>query len=1051
MTTHLDVKDPRYPASAGEILRRHDSGEPEANITSAVRDFLILTGLAKANEIVEEDPPAEGSRKAVDLTALDTFVEFKRRIGTTGGFDPDPANVDQLDGYLELSQADGKGVRTGILTDGKYWLLRWPGAREVKTARPYGFALENADGWLPLYEWLRDSALTSLDNLPPTRKAVQEHFGPDSPLYQRDIDGLRELYRRNSGSETVKLKRRLWHDLLRTALGEIAHSGEQMDDLFVRHTYLSAVVGMVVQASFGLDVYRLAETQPDDLLYGAGFRNTTGLQGVVESDFFAWPAEVGGLPLIRALAHRVCRFDWKGDDTPSDIAAILYEAVIPADERRTLGEYYTPAWLARAMTEELIASPLDQSVLDPACGSGTFIAEAVRHFIAASREVEMHPTEVFSKLRSSITGIDVHPVAVHLARSAYALAARTAIADAGYTTVSLPIYLGDALQLRFRTGDLFSEREISIEVQDGQNTRLVIPISLVERADTFDALMSDIAEYIEGDDDPLLALDDHAITDSQERATLESTVAILQRLRREGRDHIWAYYTRNMVRPVALARSKVDIIIGNPPWLNYNQTADVLRTELERLSKDVYGIWAGGRYATHQDVAGLFFARSVDLYLKQGGLIGMVLPHSALQAGQYSKWRSGRWRSPPKGRGRKRASDFDLSVDFDPKTAWDLERLEPNTFFPIPSCVVFARNTGNSGTSTPLAREVLRWRGNAGAKDVVRESTAITDTGVVGDSPYAELSRQGATIVPRCLFFVNETENQASVQTGKTVTVNPRRGKQDKKPWKDLDLGAISGQTIEESHLFDIHLGETVAPYVTLEPLQALLPLKQGEFEMPADDNGVGGIQLGGLERRMRGRWRIISDLWETNRAEANRMNLIEQLDYMGKLSSQLEWQEDPGGRRIRLAYSTAGQPTAALLGTHEFVTERLYWITCRSDDEANYLIAIINSDALQGAAEPLMSKGLFGPRDLHKHLWKLPIPEFDAAKALHRQIARAGETAAAGATQKLAEVREELENDGKPLTVALARRELRKWLRASDEGRAVERAVGLLLGRRQI
>ena len=477
MTTHLNTNDPRFSEAASEVLRRHDNGEAEANITSAVRDFLILTGLAHAKEIVEENPPSEGSRKAVDLTALDTFVEFKRRIGTTSGFDPDPANVAQLDTYLELSQAAGKGVRTGILTDGKYWLLRWSGAGEVKTTPPYGFTLQDADGWLPLYEWLRDRALTPLDNLWPSREAVEEHFGPGSPLYQRDIDGLRELYRRSSGSETVKLKRRLWHDLLRTALGEIAHSGEQMDDLFVRHTYLSAIVGMVVQASFGIDIYRLAETQTDDLLYGANFRNTTGLQGVVESDFFAWPAEVGGLPLIRALAHRVCRFDWKGDDTPSDIAAILYEAVIPAEERRTLGEYYTPAWLARAMTQELIASPLNQTVLDPACGSGTFIAEAVRHFIGAARDAEMHPTEVFSKLRASITGIDVHPVAVHLARSAYALAARMAIADAGYTSVSLPIYLGDALQLRFRTGDLFSEHEVSIEVQDEQNTRLVFPTS----------------------------------------------------------------------------------------------------------------------------------------------------------------------------------------------------------------------------------------------------------------------------------------------------------------------------------------------------------------------------------------------------------------------------------------------------------------------------------------------------------------------------------------------------------------------------------------------
>ena len=47
MAVHIDYSDPRYAESAAEILRRHDNGEPEANITSAVRDFLIVTGLAR--------------------------------------------------------------------------------------------------------------------------------------------------------------------------------------------------------------------------------------------------------------------------------------------------------------------------------------------------------------------------------------------------------------------------------------------------------------------------------------------------------------------------------------------------------------------------------------------------------------------------------------------------------------------------------------------------------------------------------------------------------------------------------------------------------------------------------------------------------------------------------------------------------------------------------------------------------------------------------------------------------------------------------------------
>ena len=85
MPVQIDYNDPRYAESAAEILRRQDRGEAEANITSAVRDFLILTELARNEEMVEENPPSDASRRAVDLTALDTFIEFKRRIGTASG------------------------------------------------------------------------------------------------------------------------------------------------------------------------------------------------------------------------------------------------------------------------------------------------------------------------------------------------------------------------------------------------------------------------------------------------------------------------------------------------------------------------------------------------------------------------------------------------------------------------------------------------------------------------------------------------------------------------------------------------------------------------------------------------------------------------------------------------------------------------------------------------------------------------------------------------------------------------------------------------------
>ena len=890
----------------------------------------------------------------------------------------------------------------GILTDGRYWLLRWPGPGEARTVYPYAFTLESGDRWLPLFEWLRDRALESRGDIPVDRATVEESFGPGSAHYNRDITRLRELYDRYSDAETIKIKRRLWSDLLRAALGEAANTAADADDLFVRHTYLTTVIGIVVQASFGIDIRQLAERDAEDLLRGRELRNATGLQGVVESDFFAWPSEVGGLPLVRAIARRVARFDWSG--AGADVAAILYESVIPSEERRQLGEYYTPAWLARTMVEELVTDPLEQRVLDPACGSGTFIVEAVRRVIGAARESGARPDEVFGKLRDSVIGIDVHPVAVHLARAAWSLAARTAIEAAADTSISVPIYLGDALQLRFRTGDMFAEHEVRIEVEDERNSALAFPVSLVERANDFDSLINDVSAAIESGDDPHIALDDNGISDPAEREILSESISTMERLHSEGSDHIWAYYIRNLVRPVALSRSKVDVIVGNPPWLNYNQTASALRTELERQSKNLYDIWVGGRYATHQDVAGLFFARSVDLYLKDGGVIGMVMPHSALQTGQYRKWRTGLWNSRQQMR--------TLSVDFGVKRAWDLERLEPNTFFPVPSSVAFARRTGEVGEATALSGRVERWMGEAGSHDVRRGHVGITDTSEIGESPYAGYSRQGASIVPRCLFFVNETESRAVIRAGQTITVNPRRGSQDKVPWKNLDLSAISEQTIETSHVYDVHLGETVVPYATLPPLKAVLPVRQTEDRIPMDANGVGGVRLGGLERRMRGRWQTVSGLWEENKAQANRLNLLGQLDYIHKLSSQLEWMKDPKDRPVRVVYTSAGIPTAAILEDNNTIVDyKLFWIACKDIEEAHYLLTIINSDILEVSVNKYTTPNWSGrTRDLQKHLWKLPIPEFDAGNDLHVSISESGRRAAEGAAVRLAELYEERE-----------------------------------------
>ena len=88
-------------------------------------------------------------------------------------------------------------------------------------------------------------------------------------------------------------------------------------------------------------------------------------------------------------------------------------------------------------------------------------------------------------------------------------------------------------------------------------------------------------------------------------------------------------------------------------------------------------------------------------------------------------------------------------------------------------------------------------------------------------------------------------------------------------------------------------------------------------MEIPVDEGGgVSRVRFGRLAMRMRDRWRTVSRLWEDNKAAANKLDLLGQLDYYGKLSSQLEWQKGPGNRPVRVVYNKSGDQRLRYLAT---------------------------------------------------------------------------------------------------------------------------------------
>ncbi len=1060
--SHLDVANDAATEHLGRILNRHDNGDSENDIRTAFRDFILHTEIIDdESEIKTEVPPASDSIKRVDMFTRNTYIEFKTNLIVNGRVEP--SYITQLDGYLLESVKSGWGIQNGILTDGKHFLKRNIGESILPIAQNSSRTFERSTQGPHLKNYLFDIINTDAQNIAPSPDTLTKHLAGGSDLLNQATALLKDAHDANRDNPTVAVKRKLWQDLLEVALGQDSTGDPNTADwLFIRHTYLTTLIALILQAHFGIDIVHEAEHAPDALLNGETLHAHTNLKGVIESDLFQWSAEIGATQYIRTIARKVAQFDWS--KRPDELAAILYQNTITPEERRKMGEYYTPRWLAKTIVDELITEPQNTVAMDPSCGSGTFIECLVRNIIEHSHNRNQHPIDTLRELQNNVIGIDLHPVAVQLAKATWVLNSHEVINAARYADhqndISPPIYLGDSLQLRYERNVLTRPDHITLrttEQMPGQTDTVAfdIPMSLARESDRFDPLLLDLAQAVVQGTDTDTVLDRHQITDPVERKTMTQTAEQMRKLQAIERDHVWAYYLRNMVRPAVISEKRVDAIVGNPPWLTYNQSADIVREELENLSKNTYGIWVGGRQASNQDIATLFFSRVTDLYLKPRGEIGMVLPHSVLRSGQHLKWRSGYWQSQDAN------SPREVAVNFTNKTPYDLDNLEPNSFFPIASAVVFAKGS-EIGTDIdkkkrrahPLAPgQVEIWRGPTDTPQVTRNVETLHHDDGEFHSPYADIARQGPSIRDRRLFFVSVEPNQIFMAAPNTFKTYPRKAAQDKKKY---DVGVLDGNVVHDDNLFDVYLGENIAPYVTLPPLTAALPVDKPSMTLPLDHNScpvntkTGNIRHNAceidtvqLDTRMRTRWNTMMSLWDTNKGKNDKKSLYQRLNYNNILTTQLGWMRDHGDRPFRIAYSAHGEPTAAIIDDYSAVLEeKLYQVTCLNLDEAYYLLAIINSNELARAAKPFCTTNWKKEiRDLHKHLWKLPIPSYDPNNTDHINLSRLARRATVEAQTIITNL------GNPPPTVTKARSILRhEWQPNSATAQAIETAVQQLL-----
>ena len=136
-----------------------------------------------------------------------------------------------------------------------------------------------------------------------------------------------------------------------------------------------------------------------------------------------------------------------------DLLKPLYESLFPRAVRHALGEYYTPHWLAEHVLDQVgYQGQTAARLLDPTCGSGTFLLAALRRWRQnaritlrrdeeASRRSVMRTADGISPF--AIVGFDLHPLAVASARANYLLAVADLIGPE--SPVEVPVFARDAI------------------------------------------------------------------------------------------------------------------------------------------------------------------------------------------------------------------------------------------------------------------------------------------------------------------------------------------------------------------------------------------------------------------------------------------------------------------------------------------------------------------------------------------------------------------------------------------------------------------------------
>jgi SAM-dependent methyltransferase len=816
------VTKPRHEKVRGHLLR------------------LLTEGLGADSTSIDFERPLPEVRGRVDALLGRTVFEIKSDLVR------ERSDAErQLSSYLPQREAETGQRFVGIATDGaefRVYMVRDGRLDELGQFRPKVSEPRGLLGWL-------ESVVALTDEIPPDVINVQHELGRHSIAYHRAIREIEALWTDLKDDPEANLKRDLWSRLLRVAYG----ADIEAPALFFQHTYLTVVAKAIATVAL-LDAL---PSGGDMLLEGKPFRDL-GIVGAVESDFFDWMLlHPKGSGLVMEIARQANRFRLR--DIQVDILKGLYESLIDPEQRHDLGEYYTPDWLAERVCETVVQDSLNERVIDPACGSGTFLFHAIRRLLAAAEAAGLPPADAVARAEEKVAGIDIHPVAVIFSRATYLLALMPTLQKGRPSSLSVPVYLGDALQWNAREFMNLRDLEIIVPAQgetaraeggsiaveeSGHRVILRFPMSLAGEPGLFDAALDEMLTLAE-DSQPTAAftawLVRQGIANGPDREMLCETYEAFRALQGDGRNHIWGYVARNLSRPIWLASEpqKADVVVGNPPWLAYGRMNNVTKARFrEEMRRS--GLWAKLASVSGYDLSALFFARATRLYMKENGRIAFVMPYAAMFKKPYSLFRTGRFEMNSIPRVQCRFTG-----------AWAFPS-DVQPLFPVPSCVLFAER---SISQESLPREIRYFSGALSRRDAHRreaDEALMESVGPwpdsdrsFGGSPYRSKFRNGAVLWPRRLILVERVPSGRLGQHPAAPVVRGRVTNLDKRPWNRIE--PLQGP-IEAEYLRPVYLGESIAPYRILAPVLGVIPIDPLTYEV-LDSDGASNRGLSHLAR----------------------------------------------------------------------------------------------------------------------------------------------------------------------------------------------------------